>query len=657
MRKGICRDIYDTPCSKKDEIQEVLDGGEYICSECGEELESLPKQFHEKGLFKGIVLSGLMMGGFTYWYTLPDTMPPSKPTLLNEVLVTDKNKTSLEVSGEKGAKVFVNGLNSNQVIDENGEVTLKLDTSYAVGQKKVFTIYLQDDANNSSEKIETTFIEKVKEPDNHAPLAPRLLKIPTVVINDKSGLTTVDKTIKVKGEINSAVFLNGEDTGKKILSNGIALIKVKITNENIDEEFFLKLVDESGNSSEMYSFVFEKEIEDTTSPEKPEIDDLPTTTSRDITEVEIIGEELSRVFVNNKFSGQSIKDGLVKIELDTKGEIGEKKDFSIFLKDQALNKSETLEFTIEKVKAEDIIPPKKPIVLSDISNVFYCDTFSLELKGEPNSRIYINNKDIGSMNKKGRAIFPLDISQETEFKIFLEDTSKNKNRSEVEQFSIKRHTEKQFVTAEGVNFAFVPSCKQEVNYLLDPYIKYSNDDLSIYTDNYISLQKPIYMQTTPVTIKQFEKFIKENDTYTADGIKDGKQWSYKVKTLSGEHFNNAYPVANVSLQDIEQYIEWFNEKTGYKHRLPTVEEWVMSIHHNFRDAENYTRRQKVDTSIKEVSQFVANLYEFSSTSSMCEKGVLLLGSSYETDIKKAGKRECEHKLNKFISFRLVREID
>ena len=275
MKKGICRDIYNKPCSMKDEIQEVSDQDEYICSECGLPLEPLPKSFHEKALSKIFSLAGVAtisglsaIGGTAYWYTLPDTTPPSKPILISEISTTDKSKTSLTISGEEGAKIFIDGQESNKVIDENGEAIVEIDTDYSIGKKRVFSIYLQDEANNSSEKLNTPEIERVEEADNDAPDMPTLTETPTIVVSD-NGVSTVYKVIKVKGEVGSKVFVNGEDTGKKILSNGLASIKIKIDDENIDDEFFLKLIDKSGNMSKEYSFVFKKEIQDKTPPEKP----------------------------------------------------------------------------------------------------------------------------------------------------------------------------------------------------------------------------------------------------------------------------------------------------------------------------------------------------------------------------------------------------
>jgi len=281
---------------------------------------------------------------------------------------------------------------------------------------------------------------------------------------------------------------------------------------------------------------------------------------------------------------------------------------------------------------------------------------SLEVEGENGSRLYINNKDMGAVGDNGKIILPLNIVETDNFELFLEDTSKNKNRSESFKFSISKKESKKLITENGVNFAFISNTKQEVSYLLEPYITYSDNKKSIYTKDYIELEKSIYMQTTPVTIGEFKKFVDENPTYTLDGEAQKKLWNYKVKDEVAEYFNENYPVANISLKDIRKYIEWFTKKTGYQYRLPTVEDWIMTINQNFVDTDLYRIRQKVDPTKEEVSQFIRNLFEFSSTKGSCSDGkVLLLANSYSTTMKNIGKKRCQDKLSKFVTFRLVRE--
>ena len=335
--------------------------------------------------------------------------------------------------------------------------------------------------------------------------------------------------------------------------------------------------------------------------------------------------------------------------------IKEKEDISVH--EKSIKEKEDTSAPEKSIKEEeDTVAPEKPIVLTDISQDFYSDMISLELKGEADSRVYINNEDMGAIGKNGKILLPLDISKIEKFEIFLEDTSVNKNRSEVVKFSINKKESKKLITENGVNFAFVSNTKQEVSYLLEPYITYSDNKKSIYTKDYIELKKSIYIQTTPVTIGQFKKFVDENTSYILDGKAQKKLWNYKVKDEVAEYFNENYPVANVSLKDIEKYIEWLSKKTGHKYRLPTVEDWIMTINQNLVDTDVHGRRQKVDPAKQEVSEFIRNLFEFSSTQDSCTEGkVLLLSNSYSTTMKNIGKKRCQDKLSKFVTFRLVRE--
>lgn len=99
----------------------------------------------------------------------PDTTSPSKPILTTELPTsTTRNSISIEVNGEFGATVWVNGVQKG-TISSSGKLTLTLDTSGADGTKN-FSIVLKDTDNNVSEALSIA-IEKttVPTPDTTKP--------------------------------------------------------------------------------------------------------------------------------------------------------------------------------------------------------------------------------------------------------------------------------------------------------------------------------------------------------------------------------------------------------------------------------------------------------------------------------------------------------
>jgi len=344
--------------------------------------------------------------------------------------------------------------------------------------------------------------------------------------------------------------------------------------------------------------------------------------------------------VNENFIGE-LEGGKKEITLDTSGKYGYKK-FSIYLQDHSDNSSETLNFTVVK---KDDIAPTKPEIISSVPTEYYCDSYSLELSGEKDTIIYINGTKRGIIESNGRAILDIDISKESRFDIVLKD--RGENSSESESFSIKKATSYKSKTIEGRKFAFVPNCQQEIKFQLEPYLTYGRDrELSIYTESFIETDKPFYIQTVPVTIKQFGEFVEETK-YNPKS----KAWDKDEKGKT----NQKYPVTNVSIGDIKSYIAWFNQKSGQNFRLPTVEEWIITINQNLIDNDNFFYRAKVDPMEEKVRYFIRSLYEYSSTG--CKDGVLLLAGDYITEIEHLGKKQCEGSLHQFVTFRLLQEIE
>ncbi|WP_069472085.1 fibrinogen-like YCDxxxxGGGW domain-containing protein [Candidatus Marithrix sp. Canyon 246] len=85
--------------------------------------------------------------------------PTEKPSLTTTPTTTIDDTVEVEVNGEDGTTVFVNGVDSGKTIDSTGKVKVTLDTSGDDGDKSFF-ITLKDDKGNESEALSFT-IKKI----------------------------------------------------------------------------------------------------------------------------------------------------------------------------------------------------------------------------------------------------------------------------------------------------------------------------------------------------------------------------------------------------------------------------------------------------------------------------------------------------------------
>lgn len=88
-----------------------------------------------------------------------DTTAPNKPTSKTDLDITRDNSEEVIVSGEVGAKIFIDGKDTNKTIGEDGTQSITLDTSGANGTK-TFDITLQDSNNNTSGSTTVTITKK-----------------------------------------------------------------------------------------------------------------------------------------------------------------------------------------------------------------------------------------------------------------------------------------------------------------------------------------------------------------------------------------------------------------------------------------------------------------------------------------------------------------
>lgn len=90
------------------------------------------------------------------------------------------------------------------------------------------------------------------------------------------------------------------------------------------------------------------------------------------------------------------------------------------------------------------------------------------------------------------------------------------------------------------------------------------------TQHEVTLTKGFYMQTTEVTIGQWNQFISET-SYNGNA-----DYSWGCKGMGDpEHFSQTigHPVVCVTWSDVQAFVDWLNKKEGENYRLPTEAEW------------------------------------------------------------------------------------
>lgn len=95
----------------------------------------------------------------------------------------------------------------------------------------------------------------------------------------------------------------------------------------------------------------------------------------------------------------------------------------------------------------------------------------------------------------------------------------------------------------------------------------------------VTLTKGFYIQTTPVTTKQYFEFLKDTG-YAHDyriEIWDGNEWIVGPTFMeANKKISDEYPIVGVSYIDAKKYIKWASKKFNKKFRLPTEAEFELA---------------------------------------------------------------------------------
>ena len=169
---------------------------------------------------------------------------------------------------------------------------------------------------------------------------------------------------------------------------------------------------------------------DTTAPNIPTLTITPSTTEQASVTVEVNGEINSTIYVNTIEIVQIDNSGKATISLNTSGVDGNKV-FNIVLKDISNNQSEPLVVSILKTSPSvaDTTAPSIPTVVT-APRFTNQDSTTIQVQGEANTLLFINNFSSGSLNAQGVLSLSLDTSGEDgikDFNLTLKDSSSNES--------------------------------------------------------------------------------------------------------------------------------------------------------------------------------------------------------------------------------------
>ncbi len=341
---------------------------------------------------------------------------PAKPVLKTNLFYTNSNSKNIDVYGEVGTYILVNGINTNITIPQNTIATLAVDTSGVDGEKAF---------NISSKRVDGTISPSVSFSvikDTVKPYKPIVSQVPTYVSNN-------NVEVEINGEPGTIIFINNISTGIIIGQNGKIVLYLNTTGSDEEKSFDISLMDKALNKSDTINVKITK---DSIAPLKPQITSVPSSTKEETVEVEVSGEIGSTIIVNAVSTNKVIDtDGKATIVLNTSGAVGNKV-FDITLRDAASNTSEVLNIIIKKDPPQSIVFPDAGAYNKDII---------VNIKSEAATSIYYTmDGTTPDKNSSSNAVGSVDINitKNTTIKYFSIDLSGNIEAIKTKEFIIDK---------------------------------------------------------------------------------------------------------------------------------------------------------------------------------------------------------------------------
>jgi len=241
---------------------------------------------------------------------------------------------ALELTLEENSDLFDNALKT-VIKNEAKNIISAINTLFSNHSGN----FNENDLTSINRNVDIT----VNNADVTAPNPPTLTTMPTTTTEDSVA-------IEINGEAETSVFINNIEF-VTLDATGTVTTDLDTSGDAGVKAFSIVLTDEADNASNPLNFTIMRivnNLNDTTTPATPTSTQTPTTTDSNNTTIEINGEVGATVWVNDSQVATIGATGKVNIDLNTSGDAGTK-TFTIFLKDESLNTSQTLTLNVERI--------------------------------------------------------------------------------------------------------------------------------------------------------------------------------------------------------------------------------------------------------------------------------------------------------------------
>ena len=171
-----------------------------------------------------------------------DTVPPAPAIFAHTPLPTNGNTAQIILNGEVGAKVFVNGVDTGVVIDENNTATVDLNTTGLSNGQINFDVTLEDDTNQTGDVFTATILKDTTVP---------IIVTPASYNSDENQVSRFD--INATDDSSIIYSISGNDADYFNINSSTGAITFKQAPDYETKTSYILTVvatDEAGNAAE-----------------------------------------------------------------------------------------------------------------------------------------------------------------------------------------------------------------------------------------------------------------------------------------------------------------------------------------------------------------------------------------------------------------------
>lgn len=368
--------------------------------------------------------------GFVSQTPIVDTTAPSAPTLTTTPTTTTENSVIVEVNGEVGAAIFVDGVDSSVVIASTGKANLTLDTSGAGGDK-IFAITLRDSSSNISDTLTVTITKST--PVQQTP--PTMGDVPNQSITQDAPMTNLDISnyvTQTDGDPISSYTLTGSLPTGVSFDNATGILSGTATQSGSFNLSVTATDDDGESNSDSFTLTVNTPA-DTTPPATPtgfSINGGATHTSSTTVNVDFTNsDDITGWYLSESNTNPAPEDFVAQMTTANLSAGDGVKTLYLFVKDANDN--------IQSVAATATIIldtglPSTP-TLTTIPTHTNQDSVTVEVNGEVGTTIFVNTTDTNTdINASGKANLDLNTSGADgikSFSITLKDSANNESEA------------------------------------------------------------------------------------------------------------------------------------------------------------------------------------------------------------------------------------